>query len=118
MNIQSRMTAHVKVLALNGRFDVDTASPVRRWIEEATRTLPAFLVIDLKNVSFMDSTALSVIVQGLKRSRELKGDLRLCNVPAPIRMILEITRLDKVFEIFPGEEQAVQAFMQGEEWNR
>ena len=118
MDFQTRSITNVKILTLNGRFDTYTAPPVRRWIEEATMTLPAYLVVNLGNVPFMDSTALSVLVQGMKRSRELKGDLRLCNVPTSIRMILEITRLDKVLEIFPGEEQAVQAFLQGEEWPR
>ena len=115
MDLQTRLSSNVKILTLNGRFDTYTAPPVRRWVEEATITMPAFLVVNLANVQFIDSTALSVLVQGLKRSRLLQGDLRLCNVPAPIRMILELTRLDNVFEIFPGEEQAVQAFDQGEQ---
>jgi anti-anti-sigma factor len=113
MDLQTRSKENVKILSIFGRFDSYTAPPARQWIEEATMTVPAYLVVNLENVQFIDSTALSVLVQGMKRSRQLDGDLRLCNVPATIRMILELTRLDKVFEIFPGEEQAVQAFNQG-----
>jgi anti-sigma B factor antagonist len=114
MDLQTRSIENVKILSLYGRFDTYNASPARSWIEEATTSMPAYLVVNLENVQFMDSTALSVLVQGMKRSRQLDGDLRLCNVPASIRMILELTRLDKVFEIFPEENQAVQAFIQGE----
>jgi anti-anti-sigma factor len=113
MDLQTRSISNVKVLSLYGRFDTYNASPARRWIEEATATMPAYLVVNLENVQFMDSTALSILVQGMKRSRQLDGDLRLCSVPPSIRMILELTRLDKVIEIFPEEEQAVQAFYAG-----
>ena len=54
--------------------------------------------------------ALSALVEGMKRSRQLEGDLRLCNLQQPVRMIFELTRLDRAFEIFSSEEEAIQAF--------
>lgn len=57
-------------------------------------------VIDLAAVDFMDSSGLVPLVKGLKAARQSGCRLVLCNVQAPVRLILELTQLDSVFEIF------------------
>lgn len=110
MELESRVVDGVQVLALAGSFNNYTALAARQWIEEATAVQPAHLVVNLAQVSFMDSTALSTLVHGMKRSREVGGDLRLCGLQQPVRMIFEMTRLDQVFEIFTHEDDAIQAY--------
>ena len=110
MELKSRSEAQVRILELSGRFDSYTAPQVRQWMEEAADREPAQLVLNLSGVHFVDSTALATLVQGMKRCRQLKGDLRLCCLQQPVRMIFELTRLDKAFEIFASEEAAVQTF--------
>jgi anti-anti-sigma factor len=56
-------------------------------------------VIDLAEVHFMDSSGLIPLVNGLKAARQSGCRLVLCNVQAPVRLILELTQLDSVFEI-------------------
>lgn len=109
MELHDRSQAGVKILALEGSFDTYTAEPIRRWLDESTRSAPAQVVINLSNVEFMDSTALSTLVQGMKRAREKGGELYLCGLQSPVRLIFELTRLDRVFEIYVTEEDAVQA---------
>ncbi len=110
MELTSRVNGNVKILALSGSFDTFTAGWARQWMEEATKIPPAYLVINLSDVQFLDSTALSTLVQGMKRAREHKGDMRLCGLQQPVRMIFELTRLDRVFEIYSTEDGAIQAF--------
>lgn len=110
MEIKTRHINDIAVLELEGRFDSHTAPPVRDLLEEITRQKPANIVINLASVHFVDSTALSSLVAGMKRARQLDGDLRLCDLQQPVRMIFELTRLDRAFEIFTGEAEAVQAF--------
>ncbi|WP_392534580.1 STAS domain-containing protein [Nostoc sp. C117] len=57
-------------------------------------------VIDLAEVHFMDSSGLVPLVKGLKAARQSGCRLVLCNVQTPVRLILELTQLDSVFEIF------------------
>ncbi|MEH2029893.1 MAG: STAS domain-containing protein [Nostoc sp.] len=57
-------------------------------------------IIDLTEVNFMDSSGLVPLVKGLKAARQSGCRLVLCNVQAPVRLILELTQLDTVFEIF------------------
>jgi anti-sigma B factor antagonist len=110
MNIKSRFAGDVTVLELNGRFDKNTAPIVRQWLEKASTAAPAYVVVNLMNVNFVDSTALAVLVQGVKRCRQKEGDLFLCSIQQPVYMIFELTRLDRAFNIFPDEHHAVQAF--------
>ncbi|MEH2460763.1 STAS domain-containing protein [Nostoc sp.] len=62
-------------------------------------------VIDLTEVNFMDSSGLVPLVKGLKAARQSGCRLVLCNVQAPVRLILELTQLDSVFEIFHTYEE-------------
>lgn len=114
MDLRSYSNGNVQILALSGRFDVTTAVPVREWIDEAITSEPPLLVINLEEVDFMDSTGLSTLVHGRKQSREKNGDLHLCNLQQPVRIIFELTRLAQYFEIFIGEEEAVAAFSEEE----
>jgi anti-sigma B factor antagonist len=111
MEVHSKSIGKIKILELRGSFDAYTASGARQWFEEKTSSQQANIVVNLEGVTFLDSTALSVLVQGLKRSRQALGDVRLCNLQPPVRIIFELTRLDKVFEIYNSEEDAVHAFL-------
>ncbi len=114
MNIKTTTVNNIKVLKISGSFDVYTAAPVREWMELASVDLPANIVVDLSEVHFIDSTALAVLVHGMRNSRERNGDVRLCGLQQPVRMVLELTRLDKVFEIYPTQNDAVTSFAEVE----
>jgi len=64
-------------------------------------------VIDLAEVHFMDSSGLVPLVNGLKAACQSGCRLVLCNVQAPVRLILELTQLDLVFEIFNSYEDVL-----------
>ncbi len=110
MEVKTRRVNNVTILELNGRFDSHTVPPIQDVLQEAVLQEPAHIVVNLARVHFIDSAALSTLVSGMKQSRQADGDLRLCNLQQPVRMIFELTRLDRVFEILSGEEEAISAF--------
>jgi anti-sigma B factor antagonist len=111
MDIKTNIVNDIKVLQITGSFDVYTAGPVREWIDAAVVDYPPYIVIDLSEVQFIDSTALAILVQGMRRSRDQRGDIHLCGLQQPVRMVLELTRLDKVFEIYPNMGDAITGFL-------
>jgi anti-sigma B factor antagonist len=100
----------VTVLTIKGSIDTYTVRGLYQQLDVAVATRSAKLVLNLADVDFMDSSGLAALVQGMKKCRDRGGDLYLCNLQQPVRMILELTRLDKALEIFPSEQDAVASF--------
>lgn len=101
---------NLPVLQLKGRFDAHEVEPVNAWLAEQTKAGNVKIVVNLEGVNFVDSTALSTLVRGLKHCREQSGDLHICALQQPVRVIFELTRLDKAFDIFLSEEDASKGF--------
>jgi anti-sigma B factor antagonist len=110
MEIKVRQTEDVTILELAGSLDISNAHQIRQAVLDAVSIPSAQVIVNLRDLYFVDSSGLAVLVQGLKRARENQGNLCLCNLQSPVRMILELTRFDKVFEIFSNEKDAVLAF--------
>ena len=110
MVVKARSAGAVAILELAGRFDAYIAPRVAEWLEQVSTAAPAYVVVNLAGVTFMDSTALGTLVQGMKRCREHDGDLHLAGLQQPVHVILELTRLNRVFKTFPTEDQAIRAF--------
>jgi anti-sigma B factor antagonist len=108
MKTTAKTVNGVRVLEVEGRFDAHTSKPVQAWLTDDSPYANA--VVNLSGVNFIDSTALAVLVQGMKRCREKGGDLHLCNMQQATRIIFELTRFDKAFDIFADEQAAVMGF--------
>ena len=108
MNIKARQNGSATVLELGGRFDAHDAPAAAAALEKAIAVTPQRVVVSLESVSFMDSTALAILVQGMKRRRQAGGDLYLCGLQQPVRMIFELTRLDKAVDIYTNEAEALR----------
>lgn len=98
----------VPILQPQGRFEAYTIAPVRNWLDEHQNA--ANIVVDLSGVTFLDSTALATLVQGMKHCRQMGGNLHLAGLQPAVKLIIELTRLDKAFGIYPDVATAVSAF--------
>ena len=97
--IEERDDATIPVIAVRGEIDVATAPQLRESLHHVISEGNATIALDLLGVSFLDSTALGVLVGGLKRCRELGGDMRVVVADPRIMKIFEITGLTSVFTI-------------------
>lgn len=68
------------------------------------------LVIDLKDVRFVDSSGLGSLVSGFKNASARNGNLKLCGLQPQVKSMFELTRLHRVFEIFSTAEEALASF--------
>ncbi|HMD44517.1 MAG TPA: STAS domain-containing protein [Acidimicrobiales bacterium] len=96
----------VPVVSVTGEIDVATAPGLREHLQALVASGSSTIVVDLLNVSFLDSTALGVLVGVLKRCREAGGDLRLVVAEPRILKVFEITGLTEVFSIYPVVAEA------------
>lgn len=68
------------------------------------------LVIDLKDVRFVDSSGLGSLVSGFKNASARNGNLKLCGLQPQVKSMFELTRLHRVFEIFASADEALASF--------
>ena len=66
------------------------------------------LILDFRNVKFLSSAVLGLLIRISKRIYEHEGRLRLCNIDPKIYEIFKITRLTKTFDIYKNVESAVK----------
>ncbi len=102
------------LVEISGGFDIYSSASVGEHLERITARKPANLIIDLAAVHFIESTALAVLVKVMKRAREQHEEIYLSGLQPQVRMVLELTRLDKVFEIYPTKQEALKAFEAGQ----
>lgn len=89
------------VLALGGEFDTYAASAVRDKLSELIgQADPPRIVVDLAKVTFMDSSALGVLVGALRTAHALKGEIRLAAAPENLQPLFRITGLNRTFDMF------------------
>lgn len=81
------------ILAVSGEVDLATAPTLRQRVVQAIDDGARQVVVDLSEVGFMDSTGLGVLIGGLKRLRQLDGNLIVVNPSDPVHKILEVTGL-------------------------
>jgi anti-sigma B factor antagonist len=111
LDVESRQTEKgITVLAPTGRLDVTGAPTLKEAVTDAVKNGQPRLVIDMEGVSFVDSTGLGSVIAALKLVRSSQGDLRLAAPNQQVRVVLELTTLDRVFPYYPTVEEALADF--------
>ncbi len=105
------MTAYFKVYEPSGMVDGTKAIQFRQEIQKLLQTNPKVIVIDFKDVTFMDSSGLGALVLSLKTVRAAGAKLFLCSVNEQVMMLLELTDMHKVFRIFESREELEKNIM-------
>lgn len=68
------------------------------------------IVVALHGVRFVDSSGLGALVSGFKNASARNGNLKLCGLQSQVKSMFELTRLHRVFEIFPDTAEALASF--------
>ena len=97
------------VLAVRGEIDLFTAPELKQVLADAIQAGRLRIVLDLTGTSFLDSTALGVLIGAVKRLRSRGGALAIVNVDENIAKTFEITGLDQIFTIVGTREEALEA---------
>jgi anti-sigma B factor antagonist len=75
------------------------ANAFRDWVRESFTASQKNIEIDLSETAFLDSCGLGALVELHKTACSRAGKLRLLNPPPPVQQILELTRMNQIFEI-------------------
>ena len=104
-----RTDSGAAVIALEGEVDIYSAPQFKEALLAGIDDGATSIIVDLGLVTFIDSTALGVLVSGAKRVRPRNGRLDIVCADENITRIFEITGLDRIFGIFRTRDEALKA---------
>ena len=97
------------VLPLEGEIDLHVSPRVAASIGAMIENKPPRLVVDLANVTYIDSSGLAVLIEAMQNVEAYGGKFILAGIQENVKPIFEIARLDQVFLIFPHVDAALAA---------
>ncbi|MCX8069784.1 MAG: STAS domain-containing protein [Thermodesulfovibrionales bacterium] len=95
-----------KIISVVGEIDMHTSPELRKHLLKSVKDKFPIVIVDLKEVSYMDSSGIATLVEALKGMMKYKGSLRLCNLSERVKEIFTFAKLDKVFEIYKDLKDA------------
>ena len=104
-----RLDDDLGVVALSGEVDIFTAPQFKESLLELLDSGVKRLVVDLSEVTFIDSTALGVLIGGVRRVHGAGGSMTIVVTTRPVERVLSVTGLDRVFSMHATRDEAVAA---------
>jgi anti-anti-sigma factor len=98
----------VYVIEPSGILDGTKGEEVRQQVDQALAANAQRLLIDLKDITFVDSSGLGALVSALKKVRAAEQQMYICSINDQVRMLFELTSMDRVFQIFENRRQFEQ----------
>ena len=86
-----------------------SAANAREFLNELSNAIEkqsnSVLLVDMKEIEFMDSAGLMALIKGFRLSQSLNKRFSICSVAPSVRIVFELTQLDNVFEMFNSKEE-------------
>jgi anti-sigma B factor antagonist len=98
-----------KILPLEGEIDLHGSPGMAQELGALIDQKPRKLIVDLSKVSYIDSSGLAVLIEGMQEVEAYRGKLYLVGLQEKVRVIFESTRLDQAFRILPDVDTALAA---------
>ncbi len=115
MKIKEKIEGDVAILTVSGNM---MGGPETTQLHDKVKSLAADglkkVVIDLKNVKWMNSSGLGILMACMSSLQNANGKLKLASVTEKVRSVLMITKLIQIFETFENAERAVASFYEEE----
>lgn len=111
MEIQiSEINGVVKLKCVGDMVGGPDATLLSEKIHELIKSGKNSILVDMEGAAWMNSSGLGILIAGLTTVRNSGGELKLLHLAQKIQELLRITKLDKVFEVYDDEGEAIASF--------
>jgi len=107
MEVAIRDLGEHKIINISGEVDLYNVGELKKTLFSITDGLHKSVVVDMKNVNYMDSSGIGALVAGQKKMRAHGGKFALMNIHEDVLNILKLATLDKFFRIYDTEDDLV-----------
>lgn len=104
MEVKALEENGISIFQVSGEINISTSPDLRKSFE---KQLSKKVVVDLEKVTYIDSSGLATLVEMLKKTKSQGGTLGLAGMTDKVKSLFEITKLDKLFSIYPNRAQAL-----------
>ncbi|MDI1344017.1 MAG: STAS domain-containing protein [Pseudolabrys sp.] len=99
-------TGGVSILRLKGRLNMVSAGTLKAVVDSTIAGGHPRLAIDLSGVEFIDSSGLGALINALKVTRQAGGDLRIAAPTEQVKLVLQLTNVERVLPAYSAAEVA------------
>jgi anti-sigma B factor antagonist len=118
MNYEARQVGNVTIMDISGRIDIGVALafgagaglPLQEVIRDFAKRGQKNIVLNLREVAYIDSSGIGDLVGSATTLRKQGGDLKIVDPGRVVQKLLHITRVDTLIEVKPDEASALEAF--------
>jgi anti-anti-sigma factor len=110
MEIATRRESQLVIVDMVGEIDVNAVARIRDTLGDLTKAASPQIIVNLAGATYIDSSGLGVLMAARRETLKGGGRLALCGMTKDVRMVLELTRLNKFFEIYDDEITARSRF--------
>ena len=107
MEISFSQIGEHKIMLVSGEIDLYNVSKLKNALFSITDGQFTSVIIDMSNVTYMDSSGIGTLVAGQKKMKALNGKFALMNIRDDVLNILKLATLDKFFKIYSNKEEIV-----------
>jgi anti-sigma B factor antagonist len=107
IDLQLDKAGDVVTIIVSGDIDMSSSTKMRDVLTPLFQDDNKVIIVDLSGVSYMDSSGIATLVEGLQWSHASKNKFRLAALTPGVKDVFEIARLLTVFEVFDTKEQAL-----------
>ncbi len=110
MEIKTRNVDGIILLDIDGEIDLYNAPEIKDTIKKEMDAGHKKIIINLENVSYIDSSGIGALISSLSNLKKIGGGLKIIHVYESVRKVFELTKLTSFFEIYDSEDEAIAAY--------
>jgi len=110
MEISEKAEGTANVVYLHGRLDAYAANDVEQKLNSLTAAKQVHLVLNLKELAYISSSGLRVLLSAQKKATKNQGDIRLACVQPSVKDVLDMAGFTQFFKLYDDEEDAITSF--------
>lgn len=110
LEVSVKSKGGMTIVDIVGEVDLYSSPKLRSDLLNLTKSENEKILLDLSQVKYMDSSGVATLVEALQQAGKYGGKLKLANLRDAVKDVFELSRLDKVFDIYPTLEAAEKSF--------
>ena len=99
------MSSNIRIVEPSGILDSSKSEEFKQIVDSVLTSEAQVLLLDLKNITFVDSSGLGTLVVALKQLKAADRKMYICSINDQVRMLFELTSMDRVFDVLRDRQE-------------